>query len=244
MVMWKNQLEGVLVIILWILIGIIIVFLCYGALPTVLIRVFEWGISKRIDAKGMALTFDDGPNVEYTPQLLDLLKKYNVKATFFVVGSKVKEHPDIIKRMANEGHTIGIHHYDHISSWIMSPFRLKKQLVMTEKEINQCTGEKATFYRPPWGHFNIFSLLVSKKYNVIVWSNIFGDWKVEKAKNGLLDELRDSAREGAIFVLHDNGDTLGAEKEAPKYMLQNLEIFLKECKQKNVHFITLKELKE
>ncbi|MGG0656277.1 polysaccharide deacetylase family protein [Rummeliibacillus pycnus] len=223
---------------------IVILFLCYGPLPTVLIRVFERGISKRIPEKGMALTFDDGPNAEYTPQLLDLFKKYDVKATFFVVGSNVKKHPEIIKRMAKDGHTVGIHHYDHISSWIMSPFRLKKQLEMTEKVITECTGEKVSFYRPPWGHFNVFTLAVSKRYNKIMWSNIFGDWKVEKAKHGLLNELRNSLKEGAIFVLHDNGDTLGAEEQAPGYMIRNLEIFLKECKQKDVRFITLKELKE
>ena len=101
----------------------------------------------------IALTFDDGPNPEYTPQLLDLLKKYGVKASFFVVGSKVKAYPDIIKRMSQEGHTIGIHHYDHISSWILSPFQLKKQLQMTEQAIMECTHEKVTFYRPPWGQF-------------------------------------------------------------------------------------------
>lgn len=223
---------------------VLVLFICYGPLPTVLIRVSEHGIKKRIQAKGMVITFDDGPNDIYTPQLLDVLKKYDVKATFFVVGSNVLKNPEIVKRMAKEGHTIGIHHFDHVSSWIMSPFRLKKQLQMTEKAITECTGEKVSFYRPPWGHFNLFTLAVSKKYNKIMWSNIFGDWKVEKAKHGLLNELRNSVKEEAIFVLHDNGDTLGAEEEAPKYMIRNLEIFLKECKEKNVRFITLKELKE
>ncbi|WP_244950970.1 polysaccharide deacetylase family protein [Rummeliibacillus suwonensis] len=229
----------------YVLIGIalvIILFLCYGAVPTVLIRVFEWGIVKRIHTKEMALTFDDGPNPKYTPQLLDLLKKYHIKATFFVVGSNVKKYPEIIKRMADEGHTIGIHSFDHISSWILSPSQLKKQLEMTEKAITECTGEKVSFYRPPWGHFNLFTLWVSKKYTKIMWTSIFGDWKAAKAKNGLLEELQVYAKEGAIFVLHDNGDTLGAEEEAPGYMIRNLEIFLEESKQRNIHFITLKEL--
>lgn len=221
---------------------VVLLFLSYGAVPTVIIRVFEKGITKRIPTKEMALTFDDGPNPKYTPQLLDVLKKYDVKATFFVVGENVQKYPEIIKRMSNEGHTIGIHSYEHISSWIMSPFRLKKQLEMTEKAITECTGEKVSFYRPPWGHFNLFTLIVSKKYTKIMWSYIFGDWKVDKAKNGLLDELRNSANEGVIFVLHDNGDTLGAEKEAPAYMIRNLELFLKESKEKNRRFITLKEL--
>ncbi|WP_233548028.1 polysaccharide deacetylase family protein [Rummeliibacillus sp. POC4] len=229
----------------YVLIGIgivILLFFCYGAIPTVLIRVFEWGIVKRIHRKEMAITFDDGPNPKFTPQLLDVLKKYDVKVTFFVIGSNVKKYPEIIKRMADEGHTIGIHSYEHISSWILSPFKLKKQLEMTEKAITECTGQKVSFYRPPWGHFNVFTLIVSKKYTKIMWSYIFGDWKVEKAQNGLLEELRASANEGVIFVLHDNGDTLGAEEDAPGYMIQNLDIFLEESKQKGIQFITLKEL--
>lgn len=229
----------------YVLIGIgivLLLFLAYGAIPTVLIRVLEWGIVKRIHRKEMAITFDDGPNPKYTPQLLDVLKKYDVKATFFVIGSNVKKYPEIIKRMADEGHTIGIHSYEHISSWILSPFKLKRQLELTEKAITECTGQKVSFYRPPWGHFNLFTLIVSKKYTKVMWSYIFGDWKVEKAKNGLLDELRASANEGVIFVLHDNGVTLGAEEEAPAYMIRNLDIFLAEAKQKNIQFITLKEL--
>ncbi len=230
--------------ILFLIVFLLILFICYGPLATVIIRVFELGISKRIPAKGMALTFDDGPNAKYTPQLLDLLKKYNVKATFFVVGSHVIKNSDIIKRMAKDGHTIGIHHYEHISSWIMSPFRVKKQLKMTDKVISDLTGEKVSFYRPPWGHFNLFTLAISKKYKKIMWANIFGDWKVEKAKNGLLDELRSSIKDGSILLLHDNGDTLGADEEAPKFMIQNLEIFLEECKQRNIKFYTLKEFIE
>ena len=158
---------------------LLLIVLCYTVIPTIIIRISGWGITKNIKGEGIALTFDDGPNPEYTTQLLDLLKKYEVKASFFVVGSKVKRNAELIKRMHQEGHTIGIHHYNHISSWILSPFQLRKQLIMTEKAIHDCTNGEVVFYRPPWGHFNLFTLLLSKKYHIIMWSNIFGDWKVE-----------------------------------------------------------------
>jgi len=219
-----------------------ILFLVYAILPTVLIRVSNWGITKRTNTDAIALTFDDGPHPDYTPQLLDLLKKYDVKATFFVVGSKVKSYPDIIKRMSREGHTIGIHHFEHISSWILSPFRLKKQLQMTDQAIMECTGEKVTCYRPPWGSFNLFSLQVSKRYNVILWSHIFGDWKVAKGKNGLLEQLLTATEPGSILLLHDCGETLGADREAPYYMLKSLEIYLQQNKNNGTKFITLKDL--
>lgn len=208
-----------------------------------LIRVCSLGITKKINSNnGIALTFDDGPNPEYTIKLLDLLKEYEIKATFFVVGSKVKSNPGIIKRMHEEGHTIGIHHFHHVSSWVLSPIHLRKQLEMTEKAITECTNEKVVYYRPPWGHFNFFTPLFSRKYKVIMWSGIFGDWKVENCKNTLLDQLRSTSTEGSILLLHDCGETLGADKEAPGYMIEMLKIYLQESKEKGTHFISLKDL--
>ena len=119
----------------------------------------------------------------------------------------------MIKRMHQEGHTIGIHHYTHISSWILTPFQLRNQLEMTEKAIQECTNEKVNFYRPPWGHFNLFTLFISKKYNIIMWSKIFGDWKVENSKNTLLRQLRTATDGGSIVLLHDCGETLGADEK-------------------------------
>jgi peptidoglycan-N-acetylglucosamine deacetylase len=216
---------------------LILLILLYAILPTVLIRSFKWGIMKKLKTKGMAITFDDGPNPEYTEQLLDLLKKYGVKATFFVVGSKVKKYPEIIKRMSNEGHTIGIHHFNHVSSWILSPFQLKIQLKQTERAIQECTNEKVVFYRPPWGHFNLFTLFLSKKYQIVMWSAIFGDWKVQTS---LLEKLRKTTEPGSILLLHDCGETWGADSTAPKFMMENLEVFLRE--NQGTKFITLKDL--
>ncbi|MBO0998810.1 polysaccharide deacetylase family protein [Bacillus sp. SD075] len=230
---------------IWLIIFIILLLLLifYTIIPTVFIRVCSLGITKKINSNnGIALTFDDGPNPEYTIKLLDLLKVYEIKATFFVVGSKAKRNPGIIKRMHEEGHTIGIHHFHHVTSWMLSPIHLRRQLEMTEKEINGCTNEKVVFYRPPWGHFNMFTPLVSRKYRVIMWSGIFGDWKVEKCRNTLLDQLRSTSTDGSILLLHDCGETLGADQEAPGHMIEMLKIYLQESKEKGIHFITLKDL--
>ncbi|WJH35220.1 polysaccharide deacetylase family protein [Paenibacillus sp. CC-CFT747] len=70
----------------------------------------------------IALTFDDGPDPVYTPRLLDLLKERGIRATFFVLGSKAEKHPDLIRRMHEEGHQIGIHNYTHLSNWLMTPW--------------------------------------------------------------------------------------------------------------------------
>ena len=221
---------------------LILLILFYSIFPTLFIRIKGIGITKKIkNTNGIALTFDDGPNPKYTVQLLDLLKEYGIQATFFVVGEKVVKNPEIIKRMHQEGHTIGIHHFNHISNWILSPFQLKKQLRLTEEVINKYTNEMVMFYRPPWGHFNIFTLMLSKRFNIIMWSHIFGDWKVENCKKTLLDQLRTATSPGSILLLHDCGETPGADEDAPEYMLKNLEIFLKECKKQGITFITLKD---
>lgn len=231
------------VVNLWVVVVIaVMLFLFYSILSNIVIRILGRGFVTKLSAKGILLTFDDGPNPEYTPRLLDLLKEYDVKACFFVVGSKVKQYPAIVKRMAEDGHIIGIHHYKHVSSWILTPWQLKKQLAMTEKVINEYTNESVAFYRPPWGHFNLATPFVSKKYIVMVWSNLFWDWNIEKSKDTLLNGLRKVTEDGSIVLLHDCGKTLGADEKAPQFMLQNLEAFLSESKQNGTKFINLKEL--
>lgn len=221
---------------------IILLYLIYSVGATVFIRARKKAIITNIDVQGILLTFDDGPNPLYTPQLLDLLKQYNVKACFFVVGSKVEQYPEIVRRIVAEGHMIGIHHYEHISNWVLAPWQLKRQLVKTERAIQACTNEKVVLYRPPWGHFNAATLALSKKYNIMMWSHLFHDWNIVKSKDTMLASFRTASTQGSIFLLHDCGVTLGADEEAPKYMLQNLEVFLQECQQKGTPFINLKEV--
>lgn len=197
-------------------------------------------ITKKLSVQnGILLTFDDGPHPDYTPQLLDLLKKNQVKATFFVVGELVEKHPEIIHRMHKEGHTIGIHHFRHVSSWLLNPWQLKKQLSSTEKVISKITKEPVAYYRPPWGHFNLATLSLSRKYDIIMWSHIFKDWKIDTHQLHLLEQ---QPAEGSILLLHDNGDTSGADRDAPKEMVKYLSRFIAMCKINNTEFLSLKDL--
>lgn len=169
------------------------------------------------------LTFDDGPHPYYTPKLLDLLKRYNAKATFFVVGTLAKKYPSIIERMHNEGHAIGIHHYTHQSAWLLTPHQLAEQIERTRQTIHEITGVHTHLYRPPWGHFNMATLAVAKHDDIVLWSHIFKDWKVQ---GNHLHLLKHPIADGSILLLHDNGDTKGADSSAPRCMLQALEPLL------------------
>lgn len=94
----------------------------YAFIPGILTRIFGFRVFRRgTGLEDFALTFDDGPDPFYTPRLLDLLKRYNMKATFFLVGSHAEKHPEVVKRIHSEGHLIGIHNYVHKSNWLMRP---------------------------------------------------------------------------------------------------------------------------
>lgn len=223
------------VILIYILV-IVILFLFYSVFSTIFIRTLSKRLIKVVpNTDGIFLTFDDGPHPVYTPQLLDLLKSSDIRATFFVVGSLAAQYPHIIERMNREGHTIGIHHHQHQSSWLLSPRQLKKQLTDTNQVLYTITHEQTVFYRPPWGHFNIASLFVSKPYTIIMWSHIFQDWKVTKHQ---LNKLKQFPSNGSIILLHDNGDTKGADQEAPKVMMSYLAPFIERCKERGTQFLT------
>jgi peptidoglycan/xylan/chitin deacetylase (PgdA/CDA1 family) len=228
---------------LWIILACLIGgILLYGIVPTIVIRKKRFRIyCEGASMNNIALTFDDGPDPYYTPKLLDLLKKHHVKATFFVVGHKAKQYPDIVRRMHEEGHEIGVHNYRHISNWLILPPFLEKGLRKSADIIEQIIGKRPIYYRPPWGHFNLFTPLVQKKYITVMWTYILGDWNAKLGKMELFRRLQRSMRGGAIIVLHDNGDTLGAHKHAPGQMLEALELLLSEEKAKKMRWVTITE---
>lgn len=95
------------------------VIVLYMIVPFALTRILGWGVHSEVGAeKEIAFTFDDGPDPCYTPELLDLLKEHGIKATFFVLGKKAQQYPELIERMHREGHQIGIHNYTHTPNWI------------------------------------------------------------------------------------------------------------------------------
>src|SRR5256885_2191204 len=107
-------------------------FTFYWLVPFILTAIAGIGVLKKKDSSDkISFTFDDGPNPIYTPQLLDLLKHHHIQATFFVVGSKAEKYPELIARMHNEGHLIGIHNYVHKSNWFMAPWTTRRHLNKT-----------------------------------------------------------------------------------------------------------------
>src|SRR5438876_8343278 len=104
-----------------------------------------------VDGPYIALTFDDGPSAKLTPRLLDLLAAHHIKATFFVIGENVSEHPEIVARAAREGHQIGNHSWSHPNFGKMSDDNVRSQLRRTDDSIKNATGKRPTLMRPPYG---------------------------------------------------------------------------------------------
>ncbi|MGM7636887.1 polysaccharide deacetylase family protein [Bacillus sp. Hm123] len=219
---------------------LVVLILIYAVGPTLFIRLTGTGIHQRGKGHQMiALTFDDGPDPIYTPMLLDLLDKYEAKATFFVVGAKARAYPEIVQNMHERGHAVGVHNDIHLSNWLFPPFLFHKQLRKATKTIEAITGEPPRYYRPPWGHFNLLSLPASKPLQTIMWTSIPGDWKEKVLPQTLAKRIQSACSSGAIITLHDSGTTLGADLHAPANTIEALELFLSDSASKDYQFVTI-----
>ncbi|WP_411343450.1 polysaccharide deacetylase family protein [Paenibacillus sp. WLX1005] len=217
----------------------------YAFIPGLFSRMFGYRVFRRGESDTQfALTFDDGPDPVYTLLLLDLLQKYNARATFFVVGRHAEQHPDILRRIHEEGHQIGIHNYNHKANWFMSPAAVRRQIQLTQQVIHQITGVRPVYYRPPWGIVNQSDLSKHNHYDIVLWSSLFGDWRKRVGHQRLSARMMRKLRGGEIMLLHDCGNTWGADDDAPAEMLLALELVLQEAQQRHLQSVTIGELME
>lgn len=224
-----------------------LLYICsfYAFIPGLVSRLFGYRVFRRGDSKtSFALTFDDGPDPIYTPLLLDLLKQYEAKATFFVVGLHAEQNPEIIRRIHEEGHQIGIHNYIHRANWLMSPAAVRRQIYLTQKIIHDLTGKRPQYYRPPWGIVNQSDLSRNSHYDIVLWSSLFGDWRKRVGRDKLAARMLRKLRGGEIMLLHDCGNTWGANRDAPAEMLAALELVLQEAQQRGLEAVTIGSLME
>lgn len=153
------------------------------------------------DKKLVALTFDDGPHQVLTPRLLSILKEKDVKATFFMLGSRVVRDMETTKRVADAGHSIGSHAFTHLNLVNMSASQAIEELNQTQEAIKQATGKTPTLMRPPYGAYNDV-VVDHANAAIIMWSVDPMDWKYRDSaivKKNVLDSVKD----GSIVLLHD-----------------------------------------
>ncbi len=161
--------------------------------------------SVHVDGPYIAMTFDDGPSAMLTPKLLDLLAAHHIKATFFVIGENVAEHPEIVARAAREGHEIGNHSWSHPNFGKMSDQGVRSQLQRTDDAIKNATSQRPTLMRPPYG-----SITAREKrwiyeefgYRIILWDVDPYDWK-RPGPAVVRSRILKETQPGSIVLSHD-----------------------------------------
>lgn len=154
--------------------------------------------------KLVALTFDDGPDRNITPQVLKTLDKHEVKATFFMLSNNVQRNPDIAKNIVKKGHEIANHSKTHINLNSVNKSRIEFEVIQSQKEIEAATGVKPTLFRPPYGEYNQTTINLATKtdQNIIMWSVDSYDWK-SRNKSKIVSEIKRQTRKNSIILLHD-----------------------------------------
>lgn len=162
------------------------------------------GIFWKGDGKGkeVHLTFDDGPIPEVTPWVLDLLKEYNQKATFFCVGDNVGKYPEIFRRIVEEGHGTGNHTFHHLNGWNTGSHDYLTDVGKAAAII------PSGLFRPPYGKMKLRQyFLIRKAYKIVLWTYLSGDYDKNFDVFRCLEEIKTCSKDGAVLVFHDNVKT-------------------------------------
>ncbi len=189
-----------------------------------------------IQSKNVTLTFDDGPNPPYTNQILDILKKENIKAIFFVCGANIKRHPEIIKRQAKEDHIVANHSYNH--SYIPTILGLTfGEIITTQKLIDNLISQKAKFYKGPWCNVPIWikNKLEKVSFTIVPCGAMGNDWEDNITSDEITHLVTSRVADGGIITLHDGHNTEeGADRSKTVIALPRI---IKSLKEKGYQFI-------
>ncbi len=185
-------------------------------------RIFGKALTAPARPGELALTFDDGPNAIWTPRLLDVLAKHEVRATFFMLGGRAEAAPNLVRRIAAAGHVIGNHSWSHPNMARTRAGRVREELERTNKTLKQITGAPVKFFRPPYGARRpaVFRIASEMGLKLVLWNAMTSDWEDPSADRiaGQLAERIDRLRRrghATNIVLHDGGHRDPAADRAP-----------------------------
>lgn len=187
----------------------------------------------------ICLTFDDGPDPDYTPRLLDILDRYNAKATFFVLGEAAEAHPELVQQVVSAGHAVGNHSYRHNHPWALSYDRAQREVSTASRVLKEITGSAPHWFRPPFGRLRTAMLrqAQSEKMATVLWSRSIIDWGIMGTKAGIARRLS-RINPGEIVLLHDGKRT----SNSPGYTCECLPEFLRSLAQQGLAAKSLDEV--
>jgi peptidoglycan/xylan/chitin deacetylase (PgdA/CDA1 family) len=179
----------------------------------------------RTQSPAVYLTYDDGPHPEVTPNLVEILKEYSVRASFFLLGSKAVQFPDHVRLLTSSGQMIGNHTFSHPNLLFRSGRYQESEILRTNQSLTEIIGTPPKLFRPPYGFFNFATLSVTKKLNMktVLFNMDSGDYGSSSALE-VSSYILKKVRPGNIIVLHDNEAT---KKKASDLLRRILDGLLK-----------------
>jgi peptidoglycan/xylan/chitin deacetylase (PgdA/CDA1 family) len=213
---------------------------------------YAWGLSLRKviwrgNSRGsrIAITFDDGPDPRYTPRCLEVLKAHSVRATFFVIGEKVKMHPDLVRQIVAQGHDVGSHTWSHQHHWSIGPVKSMQDVQKGNAEVAAAIGHTPGYFRPSYGLMNFFTYWQARRQRqrCVLWSIAGKDWQGGaggRTAETIVATVSSSLKNGSIVLLHDSGGAQGA----PETMLAALPEILSEAKRRGLRPVPISEMFE
>jgi peptidoglycan-N-acetylglucosamine deacetylase len=198
---------------------------------------------ERTSDKVVALTFDDGPSPVWTPTILDELKKAGVKATFFMLGQHVEKYPEIARRVAQEGHEIENHSYDHHVLFYYKMEELAKEIKDCEAAIKNVTGQTTKYFRPPkaWLNDREKEGVKGMGYEVVLWSLNSKDWVTFDDKY-IVKYIMRRIHPGDIILFHDSGGVFGTEGGNRQETVNTISRLVGKLRDRGYQFVTISEL--
>jgi peptidoglycan-N-acetylglucosamine deacetylase len=205
--------------------------------PFTWVEKYAYAFSGPYNKAEVAITFDDGPDLTFTPQILEKLKKYGVKATFFLLGQNIEKHPDMVKRIANEGHIVANHSYSHSNFAKISQEKFQEEVLKTARLIQQLVGYFPKFMRPPYGSITEkeLSWATDQGFMVVQWSVDTLDWK-GLSGDEIANKIMGNAFPGSILLQH------GAEGVPLQGTVDALDKFIPAMIKKGVRFVPLTQM--
>jgi len=192
----------------------------------------------------IALTFDDGPNDPYTFQLLDILARHSVKATFFMVGKYVDRRPDIACAVADAGHVVGNHTYTHPNLILRSGWQVRDEIARCERALRDAVGERySRLFRPPFGGRRPATLRIIRQmgWTPVMWNVTGFDWDAKSAEF-IEGKVTRQVKGGDVVLLHDGGHLqFGANRS---FTVQAVETIIKRYQGEGYKFRTISEMME
>ena len=164
-----------------------------------------WKRTDPMEHPKAALTFDDGPDARYTGALLDGLRARNIKASFFLLGEKIEQNPDLVKRMQEEGHLVGNHTYHHVQLDKLSDAKAREEILKTNNLIYETTGTYPQYMRPPFGAWKK-NLELCVEMMPVFWTIDTLDWKVQNTEQ-IIKTVEEKVKDGSIILMHDEYKT-------------------------------------